>query len=130
MSIQSVNSTTSNPYLSTLSNDFKTLQNDVQAFENSQSSGSSGSPDQVTLSQQALNQAMTQVQNDIASLSQQTQGAQGHHHHHGMDAANSSGSTAPSSTTSSSTTQDFSSLLSNSYGSQSQNNVSTINLTA
>ena len=125
MSIQSVSNTTNNPYLSSLANDFQTLQSDVKAMENSQSSGNS---DQVTLSQDAVKKAMIQVQSDIASLSQQAQGAQGHHHHHhhhGMDTTNSSGST-----TVSSSLPGLSTTSSNSYGSQSQNNVSTINITA
>jgi hypothetical protein len=125
MSIQPVSNSSNNPYINSLNNDLQTLQNDLKAFKSTQSSGNS---DQVTLSQDALNKAMTQVQNDIASLAQQTQGAQGHHHHHhhGMGAAgNSSGSMAVSSTT-----PDPSTIVGNSYGSQSQNNASTINLTA
>jgi hypothetical protein len=122
MSIQSVSNTASNPYVNNLANDFQTLQNDVQALKSSQSSGNS---DSVTLSQDALNKAMTQVQNDIASLTQGAgaQSAQGHHHHHhhGMDAAD--GSTSPAATGLSATTG-------NSYGSQSQNSAGTINLTA
>ena len=149
MSIQPISSNQNNPYVNALATDFQTLLNDIKAYENSPSTGnSSGNTDQVSLSQDAMNKMMAQIQNDIANLSQHAQGTQGHHHyhhhHHGMDAANSSatsgsssgitanssGSTAGSSTTPISTTMDLSSLLSNSYGSQSQNIASTINLTA
>ena len=121
MSIQPV-SNTANPYANTLSSDFQTLQDDIQAYEKAQGSGNS---DQVTLSKKALNQAMAQFQNDLASLSSQPQGTQGHHHHHhhhGMDPAGSGGSTG--------TVIGISTDASNSYGSQSQNSTSTINLTA
>jgi len=123
MSIQPVSNTANNPYVSSINTDLQTLQNDVQAYENSQNAGSST---QVTLSQQALTQAMTQFQNDFASLSQQTQsmqGAQGHHHHHrhGMDVAGSSGNTTAAT--------GLSIAASNGYGPQSQSSVSSINLT-
>ena len=129
MSIQAVNNTANNPYLSSINTDFQNLQNDLQAYENSQSSESSGSSTQVTLSQQALTQAMTQFQNDFASLSQQTQSMQGaqsaqghhHHHHHGMDVAGSSGNTP--------TATGLSAAASNSYGPQTQSSISSINLT-
>jgi len=121
MSIQAVNSSSNNPYVNTISNDFQTLQNDVQAYEQAQSTGSS---DQVTLSKNALNQAMQQFQSDFASLSQQTQSAQGyhHHHHHGMHAGANEESTGA--------TNGIGAAAAANYSTQAQNNVSTINLTA
>ncbi|HUL00986.1 MAG TPA: hypothetical protein VLX29_09035, partial [Nitrospirota bacterium] len=78
MSVQPVSNSNSQ-YVSPLTSDFKTVQDDIKALETAQSSGNQ---DQVSLSQDALQKAMTQFQSDISSLTQGTQGTQGHHHHH------------------------------------------------
>ncbi|HYA85702.1 MAG TPA: hypothetical protein VEI57_01375 [Nitrospirota bacterium] len=129
MSVLSVSNTANNPYLSTINTDFQKLQNDVQSYENAQNSGSSGtsgSSTQVTLSQQALNRALSQVQNKLASLTQQTQGAQVQHHHHHRHTMDDSGSSGSSTT--SNITNGLLSTTGNGYVSQSQNSGSSINL--
>jgi hypothetical protein len=92
MSIQPVSN--SNPY-SAVNADFQTLQSDIQAVENPTSTA--GTQDQVSLSQDALQKALTQFQNDLASLEQGSPGTQGtqahhHHHHHKMFTATAGGS--------------------------------------
>ncbi len=125
MSVQSVSSSANNQYISTLASDFTNLQNDIQTLESAQSSGNQ---DQVTLSQDALQKAMTQFQTDLGGPSQSTLSAQGHHHHHhhhGMDAASADGNTASTAAIPGPTTPS-----SSSDSSQPQSNISIINLTA
>jgi len=124
MSIQPVSNTSNNSYVSALTNDLQNLQNDVQAYQTAQTSGNQ---DQVSLSQAAMNKVLTQFQSDISSLSPATQGATGHHHHHhhGMKGANGSGNATSNNT--------FASIAATAaYGNntQSQNSVSSVNLTA
>jgi hypothetical protein len=82
MSVQSINSS-NNPYLSNIATDLLNLQNLIQPNGTAQSTQSTGTgaQDQVSLSQDALQQALTQLQNDVTDLEQSPQ-AQGHHHHH------------------------------------------------
>jgi hypothetical protein len=125
MSVQPISN--SNQYVSALTSDFKTVQDDIKSLETAQSAGNQ---DQITLSQEALQKGMTQFQNDLASFTQGTQGTQAsqghHHHHHKADAANIS--TSGSDTTGST----IASLLTSAYGNvvQTKNNTSTINLSA
>ena len=120
-----------NQYLSALTTDFKNVQNNITTLETAQSSGKQ---DQVTLSKQALQQAMAQFQTDLTSLTQGAQTTQSiqatqgqhhhHHHHHNTHAANTS--TSGSNTAGSTTT----SLLASTYGSgvQTASGGSTVNL--
>ncbi|HUJ18842.1 MAG TPA: hypothetical protein VL197_12715 [Nitrospirota bacterium] len=120
MSVQSIGSTGSTQYLSTLTDDFKNLQNDIKAVEDAKNSGSQ---DQVTLSQDALQKAMNQFKNDLAGL---TQGAQGHHHHHHHKVANSNSD--PKSNTG--TTVSSVANAASQYSAQPQINVGNIDLIA
>jgi len=124
MSIQPINNASTNSYVSPLTNDLQNLQNDIQAYQTAQSSGNQ---DQVSISQAAMKQVLIQLQGDIAGSPQGTQGAAGHHHHHHhkMNGANGSGNTA--------TNNPFASIATTAaYGNstQSQNSVSSVNLTA
>ena len=124
MSIQAVSSASNNSYVSALTNDLQNLQTDVQAYQAAQSSGNQ---DQISLSQAAMNKVLAQFQSDIANTSLGTQGTTGHHHHHHhkMNSANGSGNSAIN--------NPFASVATTAaYGNntQSQNSVSSVNLTA
>jgi hypothetical protein len=125
MSIQPVSNTSNNSYVSALTNDLQNLQNDVQAYQAAQTSGNQ---DQVSLSQAAMNKVLAQFQSDIPGLSPATQSATGHHHHHhhhGIKGASGSGNATGNNT--------FASIATSAaYGNntQSQNSVSSVNLTA
>jgi len=95
MAIQAINS--SDLIQSPIRTDFQNFRKSFRALENAMKSGNQ---DQVTLSENFLQQAMTQFQTDVSSL-QKGQGQNGsggpeghhHHHHHQVHATNSSSNT-------------------------------------
>lgn len=128
MSIQPVSSTGSNQYVSALSTDVQSLQDDIMALEKA---NKSGSQDQITLSQDALQKAIDQFKNDLASLTQGVQGRHRHHHHHQMGNWNSGTSNSSNSSANSGTTSLLADVAAtNEYFAQSQTNIFNINLKA
>ena len=121
MSMQPIGSTGANHYAGSLTDDFKTLQSDIKAFEDAKTSGNK---DQVTLSQDAVQKAMDQIKNDLAAL---TQGAQVHHHHHHGKGENSSSTTGNNAGTTASSLADY---AASQYAAQPQINVFNIDIKA
>jgi hypothetical protein len=120
MSVQSIGSTSSNPYVSSLTDDFKNLQNDIKAFEDAKTSGNQ---DQITVSQDALQKALAQINNDLTTLTQGTKGHHHHHHHRAVD--NSSSATNNNTGTPASPSTDY---AASQYSAQPQINVFNIDI--
>jgi hypothetical protein len=91
MSVNSISSNGNNQYLSAVMKDLQNLQQLLEPSSSSPPQSSAGQ-DQITISKDALDKVMAQLQTDMNNLeSQDTQGSQGHHHHRHHKAAANNG---------------------------------------